>query len=98
MMSAPKKIYDAVSRDIIVNGYNIFKAEAMKFPPNHRQRSFLKRTAAAMGVNERTISRLSQAIKSSTGELLHCISGPRASHNAITTANHPEWERKIRCC
>ena len=43
-----------------------FKVEAMKFPTNHPQRSYVKKTTEATGLSQRTISWICQNPKSST--------------------------------
>ena len=42
-MAIPKKIYDTVSKNIVLNVYKYFNDEAMKLPPNHPERSYVKK-------------------------------------------------------
>lgn len=60
MTTRKGEIYNAQSREIILSVLRFFKSEAdteeLKIP----MKSFLKRAAAATGVNERTIQRLSK--------------------------------------
>ena len=49
-----------------MNVFKYFKDEAMKFPPNHPQRSYVKKTTEATGLSQRTISWMCQSLKSST--------------------------------
>ena len=66
---ATPKIYDRVSKNSVLNVYKYFKDEAMKdeamkdeamkFPPNHPQRSYVKKTAEAAGLPQRNQLELS---------------------------------------
>ena len=56
IIATPKKIYDIVSKNIVLNVYKYFKDEAMEFRPNHPQRSYVKKTPEATGLPQRTIS------------------------------------------
>ena len=64
IMATPRKIYDTVSKTIILNMFKYFKDESLKFPSNHPQRSYLKKTVT--GLNHRTISWIFQSAKTST--------------------------------
>ena len=55
-----------VSKTIILNVFKYFKDESLKFPPNHPQRSYLKKTAEVTGLHHRTISWIFQSAKTST--------------------------------
>ena len=61
IMATPRKIYDTVSKTIILNMFKYFKDESLKFPPNHPQRSYLKKTVT--GLNHRTISWICQSAR-----------------------------------
>ena len=65
-MATPRKIYNTVSKTIILNVFKYFKDESLKFPPNHPQRSYLKKTAEVTGLHHRTISWIFQSAKTST--------------------------------
>ena len=65
-MATPKRIYDTVFKNIVLNGYKYFKDEAMKFPPNQAQRSYVKKTAEVTSLPQLTISRICKSSKSST--------------------------------
>ena len=66
IMATPRKIYDTVSKTIILNVFKYFKDESLKFPPNHPQRSYLMKTAEVTGLHHRTISWICQSAKTST--------------------------------
>ena len=66
IMATPRKIYDTVSKTIILNMFKYFKDESLKFPPNHPQRSYLKKTAEVTGLHQKTISWIFQKTKTST--------------------------------
>ena len=66
IMATPMKIYDTVSKTIILNVSKYFKDESLKFPPNHPKRSYLKKTAEVTGLHHRTISWICQSAKTST--------------------------------
>ena len=51
---------------LILNVFKYFKDESLKFPPNHPQRSYLKKTAEVTGLHHRTISWICQSAKMST--------------------------------
>ena len=65
-MATPWKIYDTVSKTIILNVFKYFKDESLKFPPNHPQISYLKKTAEVTGLHHRTISWICQSAMTST--------------------------------
>ena len=56
----------------------------MKFPPNHPQRSYVKKTPDATGLPQRTISRICQSLKSCTA------SSSAAAQNLQTVSTPPE--------
>ena len=60
-MATPKVMYDTVSKSFILNVSKYFKDEAMKFPPNHPRRSYVKKTMEATGLPQRTISLIYEA-------------------------------------
>ena len=66
IMATPRKIYDTVSKTIKLNVSKYFKDEWLKFPPNHPQRSYLKKTAEVTGLHHMTISWICQSTKTST--------------------------------
>ena len=57
---------ETVSKNIVLNVFKYFKVEAVKFPPNYPQRSYVKKTTEATGLSQRTISWICQSPKSST--------------------------------
>ena len=65
-MATAKKIYDTVFQSIFLNVYKYSKDEAMKFPPNHPQRSDVKKTAETTGLPQRIIFWICQSPKYST--------------------------------
>ena len=83
-MAPPKKIYDTVSKRIFLNVYMYFKEEAMKFPPNHPQRSYVKKTAEATGLPQRTISWICQSPK------FYMASSSAAAQNSQSVTTPPE--------
>ena len=83
-MVTPKKIYDTVSKDIVLNVYKYFRDKAMKFPPDHPQRSYVKKTAKATGLSRRIISWICQSSKSSTA------SSSAAAQNSQSITTPPE--------
>ena len=78
---ATPKIYDTDSKNSVLNVYNYFKDEAMKFPPNHPQRSYVKKTAEAAGLPQRNISWMYQSPMSSTAS----SSAAAQSSQSVTT-------------
>ena len=56
IIATPKKIYNTLSKTIVLNVYKYFKDEAIKFRPNYPQRSYVKKTPEATGLPQRTIS------------------------------------------
>ena len=56
IIATPMKIYDKVSKTIVLNVYKYFKDEAIKVRPNYPQRSYVKKTPEATGLPQRTIS------------------------------------------
>ena len=54
-MATPKKIYDTVSKNIVLNVNKYFKDEDMKFRPNHPQRNYVEKTPEATGLPKRTL-------------------------------------------
>ena len=67
-------------QNIVLNVFKYFKEEAMKFPPNHPQRSYVKKTAEATGLPQRTISWQCQSPKSSSSS-----SGAAQTSQSVTT-------------
>ena len=61
-----------------------FKDEAVKFPPNYPQRSYVKKTTEATGLSQRTISWICQSPKSSTA------SSSAAALNSQSVSTPPE--------
>ena len=68
-MTTPKTIYDTVSKNIITNVFKYFKEDAQKYPANHPERSYMKRTAEATGLPYRTIQWVCQSQKSSSAAM-----------------------------
>ena len=83
IMATPKKIYDTVSKNIALKFFKYFKDEAMKFSPNHPQRSYVKKTTEATGLPQRTISWICQSPKSSTAS-------SAAAQNSQSVTTPPE--------
>ena len=58
----------------------------MQFPPNHPQRSFVKKTTEAFGLSQKTISWICQSPKSSTA------SSSAAARNSQSVSTPPELQ------
>ena len=63
----------------------------MKFPPNHPQRSYVKKTTEATGLSQRTISWICQSPKSSTASSSTAagIPAPDKTSSPATRKEHP---------
>ena len=84
-MAISKKIYDTVSKDIVLNVYKYFKDEAMKLPPNHPERGYVKnKTVESTCLPQWTISWICQSPKSSTA------SSSAAAKNSQSVTTQPE--------
>ena len=100
IMATPRKIYDTVFKTIILNMFKYFKDESLKFPPNHPQRSYLKKTAEVTGLHHRTISWIFQSAKTSTASSsaaqmpVPTIPALPASSNAAQVETAPSATRK----
>ena len=81
---ATPKIYDTVSKNSVLNVYKYFKDGAMKFQPNHPQRSYVKKTAEAAGLPQRNISLMCYSPMSSTA------SSSAAAQNSQSVTTPPE--------
>ena len=99
-MATPRKIYDTVSKTIILNMFKYFKDESLKFPANHPQRSYLKKTAEVTDLHYRTISWICQSAKTSTASSsvaqmpVHTTTALPASSNAAQATTAPSATRK----
>ena len=101
MMATPRKIYNTVCKTIILNVFKYYKDESLKFPPNHPQRSYLKKTAEVTGLHHRAISWICQSAKLSTASLSAAqMSVPTtpalpASSNTAQVETAPSATRKV---